>query len=395
MGWNDSDQSGQKSDRDNWNDRRNSDGPPDLEQMLRNMMRKLKGAAGAGRSQSPIGGGTLVALVSVIAIIGLGIWAASGFFLVQPAEQAVVLRLGKYTKTLGPGPHWVPRFIDSTYVVNTQAISTFRYDAQMLTKDKNIVSVGIAIKYRVDNPSDYLFNVVNPIESLRQATASVLRQVIGNRKLQEILTYGRHENTAVIKARLDRKIEKLLATALANYKPGLLVTDATIQHVKPPSEVISAFDDAIRASEDKVRYERVAQANAKKYVIEADGHARRMMQEARATKRNIVAQAQAAVASYLALLPQYHLTPKLIRQRLYLDTLQSVLAHSSKILLAAEGSNNVMYLPLDKILRTQGDKAARVTFTEPQTHVTITRRDSGEKTSRFNKSREDYTGRGN
>jgi len=188
---------------------------------------------------------------------------------VHPAENGVIQRFGRYVKTVTAGPHWIPRFIETKRIVNVEKISNFSYHAQMLTKDENIVSVAVAIKFRISNASDYLFNVVNPQTTLIQATASALRQVIGHTTLDEVLTTGRD----VVRQHVQEQVEKILEI----YQAGVLVVDVDLQQAKAPEEVKAAFDDAIKAQEDEQRYVNEAQAYSRGVVPIAEGHAKRVI----------------------------------------------------------------------------------------------------------------------
>ena len=301
-----------------------------------------RGGGNSGNEEGPvttkIGGGWLV-----LPIVLLIIWALSGIFIVSPPERSVIVRFGKYVRTLGPGPHWIPRFFERNYTLNVQRVSNFSYSAEMLTKDENIVSVALAVQYRIDDARNFLFNVVSPIESLKQATASALRQVVGRTTLDDILTTGRQ------KARED--IATQINTTIAMYQPGLLVTEVTLQPAKPPEQVTAAFDDAIKAREDEQRYINKARAYANQKILQAKGQASRIEQEANGYRQQVVLHSQADTAVFLQLLPQYKLAPKVTRERLYLETMESVLKRTSKVLVDVKGGNNLIYLPLDKIFQ--------------------------------------------
>lgn len=336
------------NEKDIWSKRPKKDaGPPDLDELINKLQKKInaffsrkkKPASPGGQSVSrQSSGGWIIGLV-IFAILLL--WFLSGFFIVSPAEQAAVLRFGKYVDTVGPGPHWLPRFISSRYIVNVQRIATFSYQAEMLTKDENIVSVSVAVQYRIGNVRDYLFNVVNADKSLEQATASALRQIVGHTSLDDILTTGREL--------ARQQIEQQLNDILAIYHTGIVITDVALQPAKPPEAVTEAFDDVNKAREDEQRYINAANAYQQKVVPIAQGRAARILKEAQAYKQQVILKAEADTAAYLALLPQYQRAPLVTRQRLYLDAIESVLQNSSKILLDTK-SNSIMYLPLDKLI---------------------------------------------
>ena len=347
MAWNEPGGNGDNGkDRDPWGGGRKQQSRPDLDELFRKLNQRLgklfSGKKGNGGNKFSAKGNAIG--VSFIAVILLVVWGVSGIFIVAPAEQSVVLRLGHYLETLQPGPHWIPRFIDSETTLNVQKVSAFSYQAQMLTKDENIVSVALAVQYRVSNPKDYLYNVVNPRESLQQATASALRQVIGHTTLDNILTVGREE----VRQQVSVQLQKIMDI----YQAGLTVTDVTMQPAKAPEEVKAAFDDAIKAQEDEQRF--INQAQAYKRGVEpiAEGKAKRIMQEAQAYQKGTVLQAQGDAARFLAILPEYQNAPGVTRERLYLDTVESVLSNTSKVLVDTKGSNNLMYLPLDKMIQS-------------------------------------------
>jgi membrane protease subunit HflK len=330
-----------------------SDTPPDLDEVLKNLQQKLKQLFG-GNKKPPFSSGnakrptesnffSTKPLFSFIGVIALLVWFFSGLFVVSPAQKAAVLRWGKYTETLEPGLHWIPVLIDSRYLVDVQKVMTFPYSAEMLTQDENIVSVDLVVQYRIGNLKDYLFNVANPTESLQQATASALRQVIGQTMLDDILTSGREK--------VRQQTQEVLENTLKQYQTGLTITDVNMQPAKPPEEVTAAFDDAIKAREDEQRFKNQAVTYANRIVPTAEGGAARLIAEANAYRQQVVLNAQGATIQFLALLPQYLQAPVVTKERMYLDTLQSVLGNSAKILIDTPQSNNMMYLPLDKLMQ--------------------------------------------
>lgn len=350
MPWNEPGNSG--NDKDPWTGKPKKSGPPDLEAALRDFRKKLaqflgqktpkKEEGGTGGEQSPASKKFSGFGIGTIAFFIVLAWIFWGIFIVGPAEKAVVLRFGKYVNTLGPGPHWIPRFFEEAYVINEQRISNYSYNAAMLTKDQNIVSVAVAVQYRISNARNYLFNVVKADESLQQATASALRQVIGRTNLDEVLTSGRDQ--------IRQSVQDQINTILNRYQTGLLITDVAMQPAKAPDEVKEAFDDAIKAQEDEQRFENQAQAYAMQVVPIAKGQAQRLLADAKAYEQQVVLRAQAEIATYIALLPEYTKAPEVTRERLYLETLQNVLSKNSKVLVDTNG-NNMFYLPLDQLTR--------------------------------------------
>jgi membrane protease subunit HflK len=351
MAWNAPGKNDKSENASQNNASRKPDAPPDLDEVLKSFQQKLRTLLGrkkVGLSNGPAASGPQNVfngkpIISFIAVVFLLLWFFAGFFIVGPAEKAAVLRFGKYVGTEEPGLHWVAPFISSRTVVNVQQVLTFPYQAEMLTQDENIVSVDLVVQYRIYNLRDYLFTVSNANESLQQATASALRQVIGQTRLDDVLTSGREK--------VRQETQQVLEKTLERYQTGLIITDVNMQPAKPPEEVTAAFDDAIKAREDEQRFKNQATTYANRIVPAAQGNASRLMAEANAYKQRVVLDAQGATAQFLALLPQYQLSPQVMRERMYLDALQFVLGHSSKILVDTPQSNNMMYLPLDKLMK--------------------------------------------
>jgi membrane protease subunit HflK len=281
-----------------------------------------------------------------VILIAFILWVLSGIFIVDPAEQAAVLRFGKYVETVGPGPHWIPRIISSKIVMNVDRVLDYSYSAQMLTRDENLVAVSLAVQYRINDLQQYLFNVANPEESLQQATSSALRQVVGTTTLDQIITEGREV--------WGNRVQDSLIKTLGMYKTGILIVNVSPQPARAPESVQDAFDDAIKAQEDEKRFKEQAFAYAAKVVPIAEGNASRIEQEAEAFSKQVVLRAQGEVAEFLALLPQYVAAPQVMAERMYLETMQNVLNKSSKIIVDGK-AGNLLYLPLDKLLANQSD----------------------------------------
>jgi membrane protease subunit HflK len=335
---------------DPWGRNRNKpEGPPDLDVLLGKLKEKLTAALQNKKGGSPLytrsttpfnpsGQNFFLGLIAAILIF---IWVLSGIFIVSPAERGVITRFGKYIETVESGPHWIPRFISSKQILNVQRVSTYAYESQMLTKDENIVSVAVAVQYRINDAKQFLFNVVDPIRSLEQATASALRQAVGHNTLDDLLTTGRSE--------VREQVAKQLQEILGSYKAGIILTDVTLQSIRPPEAVTAAFDDAIKAREDQQSYINKADAYAKQVIATAQGQVARILRQADAYKQEVVLEAKAAVASYLTLLPEYQSAPQVMRQRLYLTTMESILSQTSKVFLDQKNGNPLLYLPLDKL----------------------------------------------
>ena len=337
MGWNGSDK-----DNNPWGGKNQ---PPDLDEALKRLQEKLKKTFSRGTGQPTStqsatdsgGGGFLVSMVCVVVVV---LWALSGIFIVDPAEQAAILRFGRYIETVGPGPHWIPRFISSKIVLNVDRVADYSYSAQMLTKDENLVSVAVAVQYRIGDLQEYLFNVSDPEESLQQATSSALRQVVGTTTLDQIITEGRDA--------WGISVQDFLVKTLARYKTGIVIVNVSPQPARAPENVQDAFDDAIKAQEDEKRFKEQARAYAARVVPIAEGNAKRIYEETKAFSEQVVLKAKCETAEFLELLPEYVRSPYVTGERMYLDAMQQVLSASSKIIVDGK-AGNLMYLPLDKL----------------------------------------------
>lgn len=354
MGQNPSEQPPDKK-TDPWGRKINKpQGPPDLDAIVRLYKNKLAGMLGGKKNSSFNNSGSPTStsgfLIGIAIIALILIWALSGIFIVSPAERAVITRFGKYVETVGPGPHWIPRLIKSKQTINVQRVSNFIYESEMLTKDENIVSVAVAVQYRVSDAESFLFNVVDPVRSLEQATASALRQVVGHNTLDDLLTTGRSE----VRDQVTQQLQEILSS----YKAGLLVTDVTLQSIKPPEAVTAAFDDAIKAREDQQAFINKAETYDNQVTAAVQGKVSRILQEAEAYKKGVVLEAQAAIAGYLAVLPEYEAAPQVTRERLYLGTLESIFSQTNKVFLDQRSGNPLVYLPLDKLLSTANNTAS-------------------------------------
>ncbi len=325
--------------------------PPDLDEALKKLQSLIKkrftGTSGKRPNKVEVdnGGGALVGLVLAVALI---LWGLSGIFILGPADEAAILRFGKYVKTVGSGPHWIPRFICSKIVKNVDRVLDYSYSAQMLTKDENLVAVSVAVQYRIGDLYEYLFSVVDPEESLRQATSSALRQVVGTTTLDELITEGRDAWGA--------DMQETLIKILDSYKVGIKIVNVSPQPARAPENVQDAFDDAIKAQEDEKRFKEQARAYAAKVVPIAEGNAKRILAEANAVSEQVVLRAKGETAEFLALLPEYRKSPYIMQERLYLDTMQTVLSQTTKIVLDGK-AGNMLYLPLDKIIKEIPNKS--------------------------------------
>ena len=338
-------------DKDPWGNRNNQGGgPPDLDEMLKKLWKQVaggKGKSGSGGSQmkSPISKAGFYALLVILVVIYIGL----GFYTVNEKERGVVLRFGAYHETVGSGLHWRPLLVDNYIIVDISSIERTSVDGIMLTKDENIVIVKLGVQYRIDNPEDYLFNVTSPEDTITQAAESALRQVVGNAIMDDIITTGRE------KIKLDTK--DVLVETMDPYKTGLVVTQLTLQEADAPTQVKAAFQDAIKAREDEEKYINTAQSYENKVVPVAEGAAARIVQAAKAYQETAIAKARGDVAKFEKLLPEYLAAPEVTRQRLYLETMENVYSRVNKVLIDVDGGNNMMYLPLEQLMKNNRNRS--------------------------------------
>lgn len=343
--------------KDPWGGNNGGDGPPDLDealQKLRSRMDNIFGGSGGKSGGSNGSSKNLVGIILVVLVLG---WGMTGFYQVDEKEQAVVLRLGKYLDTVGSGLHWNPPLVDSVTKVRVTEERQYSSRSQMLTEDENIVELPLTVQYNISDVKAFVLNVKTPEISLRQATDSALRHVVGSSKLDEVVSTGRLKIGDEVKLRLQ--------TYLDNYGTGIKVRKINIQEAKPPSQVKAAYDDVIKAREDRERYINEADTYANGIIPEAEGKAQQMIEESNAYLAQVVAEAEGESKRFESLLTEYHKAPDVTRQRLYLDAIQEVMSNSSKVLIDVEGGNNMLYLPLDKIVqpgagRSQSSSAADV-----------------------------------
>jgi membrane protease subunit HflK len=321
--------------RDPWG-KGGSEGPPDLDELVRKLREGVKRLFG-GRVRG--GGASSGSPISFGFIIGLAVamWVLSGIYIIDPAERGVVLQLGKFKEITGPGPHWIMRFIETVEKVNIDRVRTVSHKAQILTKDENIIQLELAVLFKVRDP-DY---------TLQEATESAMREVIGGITMDNFLSGGRGEVVSQTK--------ELLQSMLDHYQTGLMLTSVNLQEPQPPEEVQGAFQDAIKAQEDEVRYKNQAEAYARDIVPKARGDAKRMREEASAYKDQIVAKAQGETSRFVQTMKEYKKAPEITRKRLYLDTLEEVLAGTSKVIMDVNAGNSLMYLPLDKLMQQSSE----------------------------------------
>ena len=350
--WGKPGQSGQSSDNKPSGNEPNSNrgsnheqSPPDLEEMFNNLLKKLGGSGNNGGNRYSNSSFNLGKFLPIAAVIGcILVWGASGFYTIKEAERGVVTRLGALLKDniQQPGLKWKPTFIDNVTLVNVEQIRELKTQGAMLTQDENMVKVEMTVQYRVKDPAKFLFSVINADDSLGQATDSALRYVIGHMTMDDILTTGR----AVVRENTWKSLNAIIEP----YDMGLEVIDVNFQSARPPEEVKDAFDDAIKAQEDEQRYIREAEAYARGQEPIARGNAQRIIEEATAYKDQVVLEAKGEVERFQRLLPEYKTSPELLRERLYIQSMEKVMANTPKVMMDGNG-NNLAVLPLEQLLR--------------------------------------------
>ncbi|MCK5697633.1 MAG: FtsH protease activity modulator HflK, partial [Gammaproteobacteria bacterium] len=287
-------------------------------------------------------------LLAIIAAIAIGVWAVSGIYTIDQGKNAVVLQFGQSYKTVGAGIQWYAPGIQTYHIVDVSAsrslsIGATEHEAHMLTEDENIVEVKVAVQYKVSNAEYFLFNVRDPALALRQVSESAVREVVGKNKMDFILTEGRSD--------IASRIGVLAQEILDRYQTGLIITRFTLQSAKAPAQVQDAFEDVNAAREDKERYINEAQAYNNDVIPKARGIAARQVAGAQAYNGRVIAEAEGETARFLSVLTEYEKAPKVTRDRLYLDAMENVYSKTSKVMVDTKGGNNLLYLPLDKMMR--------------------------------------------
>ena len=384
MAWNEpgGNQRDRDQQRDPWNGGPNPQGPPDLDEVLRKLQDKLGGLFGGGGGKgranggnAPSGRGVSPTLVGLVAVALLFLWGLTGLYTVDEAQRGVVLRFGDHVSTTNPGLNWhLPTPIERVEKVDILQVQTLTQKSLMLTADENIVNVELAVQYRIKDPAQYLFQVRNPRGTLQDVTQTAIREIVGQSKMDYILTDGRAE--LVIQA--QGQIQEILD----NYQTGLELTKVNLKDAQPPEEVQAAFSDAIKAREDEERLKNEAEAYAKRVVNNAQGDATRLLEEADAYKAQVIAKSEGDVARFDQLLGEYEKAPDITRERLYLDAVESVLSNSSKVMLNVEGGNNLLYLPLDRLMQRSSETAAPNRFNGVDTASDGVGGASGQRTGR-------------
>ena len=350
--------------------KKNSGGPPDLDELLRKLNEKvaalLGGKGGKGGEGKPGGGMPMKGFgggIGLIAAVAALIWAGSGFYIVDASQRGVVLRFGKLVEMTQPGPRWhLPFPVETVEIVNLSQVRTVEVgyrdnvknkmlkESLMLTEDENIIDIQFAVQYFLSDPADYLFNNRTPDENVRQAAETAIREVVGKSKMDFVLYEGREQVAA--------SATKLMQEILDRYKSGILISKLTMQNAQPPEQVQAAFDDAVKAGQDRERQKNEGQAYANDVVPRARGTAARLIQESEGYKQSVTANAEGDASRFKQILVEYEKAPAVTRERMYIDMMQQVMGNVSKVMVDQKNGNSLLYLPLDKLVESTRTSAA-------------------------------------
>ena len=329
--------------KDPWGGNRSNEGPPDIDEAIKKLKETFSAFGGGGSGSGSGAGGSGKSLLPIGLLVIAIIWGLLGVYQVDEKEQALVLRLGKYHDTLNAGLKWNPPLIDKVIIVRVTEERQYSARGLMLTQDENIVEISLTVQYNIANARDFVLNIKEPETSLKQATDSALRHVVGSTGLDGVISTGR-EQVAVGTA---QRLQDLLNI----YGSGINVVTINIEEARPPTEVKAAYDDVIKAREDLERLVNEAQAYSNGIIPEARGEAQRLREEANGYKSQVVSKSEGEANRFIKLLTEYKKAPQVTRERLYLDAIEEVMTNSSKVLVDTEGGNNMLYLPLDKIIQ--------------------------------------------
>jgi membrane protease subunit HflK len=355
MAWN---EPGGSKDRDPWGNRNQDQGPPDIDEVVKKMRDKFGGlfGGGGGRGTGGQGAGGLFSII----VLGLLAWLVyDTTYIIDPAERGVVLRFGKYVDTLQPGLNIrMPRPIENVVRVNVERVRTVALgstiaESLMLTQDENIIDVEFNVQYKISNARDYVFNVREPDQTLRDATETTVREVVGKSKMDFVITEGRGV--------VATNAKQLLQEILDYYKTGLFITEFNMQDAQAPEQVQDAFADAVKAREDEVRFKNEAEAYERDLLGKAQGAVQRTLLDAQAYRSRVIESANGEAQRFEKLLTEYKKAPEVTRERLYIEAMQDVLSNSTKVMADMEGGNSLIYLPLDQLLKGQQQSGSPAT----------------------------------
>jgi len=355
-----------------WNDpqwgNRNDGGPPDLDELWRRFNQRLSATfgrrGGGGGSESRGGKGfKMPGGAGLIVGILVAIWLASGFYIVDAGERGVVLRFGKYVETTQPGPRLhLPYPFESVEVVNVEQVRTVEVgyrnnvkskvlsESLMLTDDENIIDLQLSVQYILKDPEDYLFMNRNPDEAVMQVAETAIREIVGKSKMDFVLYEGRAE--------VADRATRLMQQILDRYRTGIQISKVNLQNAQPPEQVQAAFDDAVKAGQDRERLKNEGQAYANDVIPRAHGVAARLLEEANGYKQRVEANAVGEADRFKQVLVEYNKAPQVTRERLYQEAMQQVLSSTTKVLIDDKGGANLLMLPLDKLMQAAGASVA-------------------------------------
>jgi membrane protease subunit HflK len=360
-------------------------GPPDLEEVWRDFNQRLTGMFGGKRSGRNSGGGgggggtpqlpsfsfkQFGGGIGVLLVLVLVVWLASGFYTVDANQRGVVLRLGKFTETTEPGLRWrLPAPIETHEIVDLTGVRTVEVgyrgaernkvlrESLMLTDDENIISIQFAVQYILNSPENYVFNNRFPDESVGQAAETAMREIVGKSRMDFVLYEGREEIAATA--------QELMQRILDRYETGIQISRVTMQNAQPPEQVQAAFDDAVKAGQDRERQKNEGEAYANDVVPRARGTASRLVEEANAYRDRVVANAEGEASRFNQVFAEYSRAPEVTRERLYIETMQQVMSNTSKVMIDATGNGNLMLLPLDKLMQQGGGRSSAAAVVAP------------------------------
>jgi membrane protease subunit HflK len=374
-----------------WNDpqwgnngnRNKNSGPPDLDELWRRLNERLNGMfgnrnteGGGGFSSGGAGGGNLLGLLLGALFL---VWVASGFYIVDTGQRGVVLRFGKYIETTEPGPRWhLPWPIESRETVNIDQVRTVEIgyrnnvkskvlrESLMLTDDENIIDLQFAVQYILKDPEEFLFVNRAPEDTVLQVAETAMREIVGKNRMDFVLYEGRAE--------IATRAKVLMQQILDRYKTGISVSQVTLQNIQPPEQVQAAFDDAVKAGQDRERLKNEAEAYSNDVVPRASGLASRLKEEAAGYKQAVIANAEGDASRFSQIVTEYQKAPQVTRQRMYLDTMQTVMNNTSKVVVDQKGGNSLLYLPLDKLQQivNQPNSGASDALLQPPVAATTT-----------------------
>ena len=332
-------------DKDPWGQNSSNQGPPDLDDVFRNLGKKFGGIFGGGSSGGSSGDGKPILLFALIAALALwGLYDKFGFYVVKQAERGVELRFGEFQTITSAGLNWhLPFPIETVEIVNVDEVREVSNKTSMLTQDENIVEVSLEAQYKIGDAKEYVFNVRDPDQTVKDAMESAVREIVGKSTIDFVLFEGRAQISSVTR--------ELLQEILDSYKSGIFIQKVNLERSVPPDAVKAAFDDAIKSREDYNRYIKEAEAYANSILPQARGEAARFLQEADAYRDRAIANSEGEAKRFLKLLAEYEKAPDVTRERLYLEAVESVFTNSNKVLMDVEGGNNLLYLPLDQIMK--------------------------------------------